>query len=140
MLQNMGVHLTVDLGTQGALNDKFKALRAERPIEASIVFAPSLQAVSDAVCYVDPGGVIVTVALPPGHFSIDVKPFVLKELRLQGSIVGTPRDLQEAIDYVANGKVKPQTKEQPFDTINQILDDLEHGRVEGRVVVRVAYQ
>lgn len=75
MVEKLGADFAVDLsvGSDGmSLADKFKALQPFKPIAAAVIFAPALQAVSDAVEYVSPGGTIVGVGLPPGKYQIDV--------------------------------------------------------------------
>lgn len=136
-VRKFGADFLVNLGSSGTIGEKINALQPHRPISACIVFAPSLDAVSDAVEYASPGATIVTVALPPGKFPIPVVPFILKELKLQGSIVGTPRDLAEAFRYAAEGKVKAHVAEKPFNCVNEVLKDLEGGKITGRVVLRM---
>jgi propanol-preferring alcohol dehydrogenase len=41
----------------------------------------------------------------------------------------------EALSFFAEGKVTSVTRTDRLENINQIFDDLEHGRVEGRVVL-----
>lgn len=137
MSKQLGADFIINLdGEKESIVDKFKAIKPRKPIEASIVFAPTLEAVSDAIEYVSPGATVVTVALPSGHFAINAVQFILKELRLQGTIVGTPRDLEEAFRYVAEGKVKAHVSEKPFICVNEVLKDLEHGKIQGRTVLR----
>ncbi|XP_055388578.1 alcohol dehydrogenase, propanol-preferring-like, partial [Condylostylus longicornis] len=139
MTKELGADFIINLGGEKKpVVEKFNSVQPKKPIAASVIFAPALQAVSDAIEYVSPGATIVTVALPSGHFKIDVVQFILKELRLQGSIVGTPRDLEEAFRYVAEGKVKAHVAEKPFSCVNDILKDLEEGKIRGRVVLRVS--
>lgn len=141
MVKSLGADIVVDLHNKThSLIETFQALKPKKPIRASIIFAPAIQAVSDAVDYISPGGTIVTVALPSGHFQIDVVSFVLKELRIQGSIVGTPRDLKEAFRYVAEGKVKAEVVEKPFSCINEVLENLKKGKIRGRVVLRIGHR
>jgi propanol-preferring alcohol dehydrogenase len=54
---------------------------------------------------------------------------------VRGSIVGTRRDLDEAIAFAAEGKVHANIATAPLADINRIFADLAAGAVEGRMVL-----
>ncbi|SEP94969.1 alcohol dehydrogenase, propanol-preferring [Faunimonas pinastri] len=54
---------------------------------------------------------------------------------MRGFIVGTRRDLEEALAFAAEGKVKSQIRKAPLEEINSIFADLKAGKIEGRVVL-----
>jgi propanol-preferring alcohol dehydrogenase len=85
--------------------------------------------------YVRAGGTLVLNGLPPGDFPISIFDMVMNAITVRGSIVGTRLDMIEALSFFAEGKVTSVTKTDRLENINQIFDDLEHGRVEGRVVL-----
>ena len=60
---------------------------------------------------------------------------VLKRITLRGSIVGTRRDLDEAIAFATEGKVKADITKAPLCDINEIFARLKAGKVEGRMVL-----
>ena len=60
---------------------------------------------------------------------------MLKRITVRGSIVGTRRDLDEAIAFFAEGKVKAHVTSAPLEDINRIFEELKAGRIEGRVVL-----
>jgi propanol-preferring alcohol dehydrogenase len=60
---------------------------------------------------------------------------VLKRITLRGSIVGTRKDLAEAIDFAVEGKVRAHIHEARLDDINRIFSDMEGGKIDGRIVV-----
>ncbi|MEM7505634.1 MAG: alcohol dehydrogenase [Pseudomonadota bacterium] len=81
-------------------------------------------------------GRYVVVGLFGGTLKIPLPWLPQKALTIQGSFVGSAQDLRELIDLVRGGKVKPlPTEERPLAEVNQALDDLEAGRVTGRVVL-----
>jgi propanol-preferring alcohol dehydrogenase len=80
-------------------------------------------------------GTVSLVGLPPGDFQAPIFDIVLKRITVRGSIVGTRRDLAEAIDFAVEGKVKAMVASRPLDEVNEVLDDLRNGRVEGRVAL-----
>ena len=60
---------------------------------------------------------------------------VLKRITVRGSIVGTRRDLAEAIAFAVDGKVTATVTARPLSEVNEVLDDLRAGRIEGRVAL-----
>ena len=57
---------------------------------------------------------------------------------LRGSIVGTRKDLEEALQFAAEGKVQATVEQQPLGSINHIFDRLKKGKVNGRIVLDIA--
>ena len=83
------------------------------------------------------GGTCVLNGLPPGDFPVSIFDVVLKRLTIRGSIVGTRKDMQEALDFAAEGKVKADIETQPLEAINSIFERLRRGEVQGRVVLQL---
>ena len=81
------------------------------------------------------GGTCTLVGLPPGDFPTPIFDVVLKGITVRGSIVGTRKDLQESLQFAAEGKIKPTIETQPLDAINEVFDRLRRGKVNGRVVI-----
>ncbi len=57
---------------------------------------------------------------------------------MRGSIVGTGTDLQEALEFAAEGKVHTVYSEDSLDNINAVFGRLRSGAVDGRIVMRIA--
>jgi propanol-preferring alcohol dehydrogenase len=51
-------------------------------------------------------GTMSLVGLPPGAFELPIFDVVLNAKTVRGSIVGTRKDLQEALQFAADGAVK----------------------------------
>jgi propanol-preferring alcohol dehydrogenase len=100
-----------------------------------LVTAVSLPAFDQALAMVRRKGTVSLVGLPPGSFPTPVFDVVLKRITVRGSIVGTRRDLAEAIAFAAEGKVRATVTTRPLAAINEVFDDLLAGRVEGRVAL-----
>ncbi|WP_181274814.1 alcohol dehydrogenase AdhP [Brevibacterium oceani] len=81
------------------------------------------------------GGTIVFNGLPPGDFPAPIFDIVLKGLTIRGSIVGTRQDMVEALEFYAAGKIHPTFSKRPLEDINAIFDEMEHGKIDGRVVI-----
>ncbi|HWA48933.1 MAG TPA: alcohol dehydrogenase AdhP [Dongiaceae bacterium] len=100
-----------------------------------LVTAVSVPAFDQALQLVRRKGTISLTGLPPGSFATPIFDVVLKRITLRGSIVGTRKDLDEALAFAAEGKVKVHFKKGPLERINQVFHDLEHGKVDGRMVL-----
>ncbi|WP_336508855.1 zinc-dependent alcohol dehydrogenase [Mycoplasma miroungigenitalium] len=88
------------------------------------------------------GGRQVLVGLPAkdklgkDEFPVSVFWTVLCERELAGSIVGTRKDLKEALDYAARGLVKSEvTKVVKLEDVADIFEKLEKGEFIGRAVI-----
>ncbi len=84
------------------------------------------------------GGTIVFNGLPPGDFPAPIFDIVLKGLTIRGSIVGTRQDMIEALDFYARGLIHPTVAERPLEDVNEVLDEMRGGKIDGRVVLRLA--
>jgi propanol-preferring alcohol dehydrogenase len=100
-----------------------------------LVTAVSPKAFGQAIACARRHGTVALVGLPPGDFPTPIFPVVLKRITVRGSIVGTRKDLAEALMFAAEGKVKTTVKVEPLDAVNPVLDRLRRGEVEGRVVL-----
>jgi alcohol dehydrogenase, propanol-preferring len=100
-----------------------------------LVTAVSLGAFRQAMGMLRRGGTCVLCGLPPGEFPISIFDVVLNGLTVRGSIVGTRKDLEEALAFAGDGKVKATIETQPLESINTVFDRLKHGKVNGRVVL-----
>ena len=82
------------------------------------------------------GGTIVFNGLPPGEFPASIFELVLKGLTVRGSIVGTRQDMAESMEFYARGRIKPTVSTRRLDEINTVFDEMKHGKIDGRVVIK----
>ncbi len=82
-------------------------------------------------------GTIALNGLPPGSFDLPIFETVLNRITVRGSIVGTRKDLQEAIDFAVEGKVKATVHSAKLEDINDIFDSMKKGQIEGRMVLEI---
>jgi len=75
--------------------------------------------------------------LPPGSFELPIFDVVLNAKTIRGSIVGTRKDLEEALMFAGEGKVTSHISTDRLDNINQIFDNMRKGQIEGRVVMEI---
>ena len=100
-----------------------------------LVTAVHPQAFGQAIGMTRRGGTIVFNGLPPGDFPAPIFDIVLKGLTIRGSIVGTRQDMIEALEFYAAGKIHPTFSKRPLEDINAIFDEMQHGKIDGRVVI-----
>ena len=82
------------------------------------------------------GGTIVFNGLPAGDFPASIFDIVLRGLTVRGSIVGTRQDLAEALDFYARGLIRATVTTRELGDINAVFDEMKHGKIDGRVVIR----
>jgi propanol-preferring alcohol dehydrogenase len=100
-----------------------------------LVTAVSTPAFAQALHMVRRNGTVSLVGLPPGEFPIPIFDVVLKRITVRGSIVGTRHDLDEAIAFAAEGKVRAEITKAPLADINAIFERLKAGTIDGRMVL-----
>lgn len=83
-------------------------------------------------------GTIALNGLPPGSFDLPIFDTVLNRYTVRGSIVGTRKDMQEAISFAVEGKVKATVRPAKLEDINAVFDEMRKGEIEGRVVLEIA--
>ncbi|HZU18381.1 MAG TPA: zinc-binding dehydrogenase, partial [Candidatus Dormibacteraeota bacterium] len=60
---------------------------------------------------------------------------IFSEISIVGSLVGNHAELRELMTLHAQGKVRLRTRRYRLDDVNQAIDDLEQGRIQGRAVL-----
>jgi len=83
-------------------------------------------------------GTLSLNGLPPGSFDLPIFETVLNRWTVRGSIVGTRQDLQEAIDFAVQGKVKATVHVSHLEAINGVFDEMKRGDIQGRMVLKIA--
>ncbi|MGI4894787.1 MAG: zinc-binding dehydrogenase [Janthinobacterium lividum] len=68
---------------------------------------------------------------------IDTADIITNHVNYLGSIGGTKQDIEELYSMMVTGDLAPVTTEITFDQIPQCIDDLEQGKVTGRLVARI---
>ena len=101
----------------------------------ALVTAVSPSAFGQAMNMVRRGGTVALNGLPPGNFDLSIFDMVLNGITVRGSIVGTRLDLQESLDFAAEGKVKATVVTDRLENINQVFERMHKGQIEGRVVL-----
>lgn len=100
-----------------------------------LVTAVSPKAFDQAQRMLRRGGTVVLNGLPPGEFPLPIFDTVLNGITVRGSIVGTRQDLQEALDFAGEGKVKATVASDKLENINDVFQRMIDGKIEGRIVL-----
>jgi propanol-preferring alcohol dehydrogenase len=136
LARSLGADITIDAATEDPAIVIQKKIGGAHGV---LVTAVSLGAFRQALGMLRRGGTCVLCGLPPGEFPISIFDLVLNGHTLRGSIVGTRKDLAEALEFAAEGKVKATIETLPLESINTIFDRLKHGKVNGRIVLDLAH-
>ena len=83
---------------------------------------------------------MVIVGLPPEALPVPIFDLVLKGISVTGSIVGTRKDLQEALALAARGLVKCNFTSARMEDINDVFDEMRAGKIDGRIVLEIGQQ
>jgi alcohol dehydrogenase, propanol-preferring len=132
LARKLGAEVTVDAKTQDPVKEIQMQIGGAHGV---LVTAVSPIAFKQAVGMLRRGGTCVLNGLPPGEFPVSIFDVVLNGYTVRGSIVGTRLDLEEALAFAADGKVKATIETQPIESINDVFARLKNGQVNGRVVL-----
>ena len=83
-------------------------------------------------------GTAVFIGLPNSKCELPIVEVVLKRVTVRGSIVGTRKDMAEALDFAARGLVKCDVHMDKIENINKIVGELRQGKILGRTVIEFA--
>ena len=134
LARKLGAHIAVDARAEDP------APRIQHEIGGAhgvLVTAVSPIAFKQAVGMLRRRGTCVLIGLPPGEFPVSIFDVVLSRYTLRGSIVGSRKDLEEALAFAAEGKVKATLEQLPLESINEVFARLREGKVNGRVVLNL---
>ncbi|MBL6613132.1 MAG: alcohol dehydrogenase AdhP [Reyranella sp.] len=133
LARQLGAEVTVNAKAPDAAAQVVKATGGGA--HGVLVTAVSIPAFAQALSLVRRKGTISLNALPPGDFPTPIFDVVLKRITIRGSIVGTRKDLAEAIEFASEGKVKAHIHKAKLEDINTIFSNLSAGKVDGRMVM-----
>ncbi|KAI0160502.1 alcohol dehydrogenase [Xylariaceae sp. FL1272] len=134
----LGAAVYIDVGaTQDAIGDVISATGGGA--HGALICASSSQAYVDALKFLRRAGTLVCIGLPQKTMQLPVGPqdFVARGIRLIGTSTGDRQDTIEALEFVAQGKVVPQLVEKKLEDIEDILSDIENGKVHGKAIIKI---
>lgn len=102
-----------------------------------LAVAATPKSMSETIHYVRRRGTVTCVGLPSGNMELPIFNFVSNGTILRGTMVGTRQDLEEALDFVARGKVKSIVQVMKLEDLNKAYDLMRKGDILGRIVLKV---
>ena len=137
LAKKLGAEITIDAKTEDPAAEIQKQIGGAQGV---LVTAVSTIAFKQAIGMLRRGGTCVLNGLPPGEFPVSIFDVVLNRYTIRGSIVGTRLDLEEALAFAAQGKVKATIETVPLESVNYVFERLRTGKVNGRVVLGIGEQ
>jgi len=135
MAQRLGAQLCVNSAEQDPVAVLQKELGGAH---GALVTAVSRESFGQSLGMLHKRGTMSMVGLPPGDFALPIFDVVLNAKTVRGSIVGSRQDLNEALQFAAEGAVHACTTTHRLEEVNRIFDGLRHGRIDGRAVLSFA--
>jgi alcohol dehydrogenase, propanol-preferring len=108
---------------------------------AVLVTAATREVYVGAPMLLHPVGTVVAVGLPPDPTVLAGAPPVvhcLRRLNVVGSVVGTLKDVEEALDFTARGLVHPILTKGTLDDVDKYCELMIAGRLAGRAMLKVS--
>nr|BAH56675.1 6-hydroxyhexanoate dehydrogenase [Rhodococcus sp. HI-31] len=136
LAQDMGASSTVLSGPGSGADDIRRA--AGGPASAVIDFVNNGITATAAFEVLAKAGIMVQVGLFGGEVTLPTALLALRMIRIEGSFVGTPAQMQELVRLAQRGELPHiPLVERPLSAaaVSQALDDLTAGGVAGRIVL-----
>jgi NAD+-dependent secondary alcohol dehydrogenase Adh1 len=132
LAEKMGAHRVVD-----ARRDPVKQvmdITAKRGADVVIDLVGNDQTLANGVKMLRKGGTLIIVGYG-GTVSVKAIDMIFSEYSVVGSLVGNWDELRELIELTRQKKVRVLAKKGKLDEVNDFLDQLKKGTLEGRGVV-----
>jgi propanol-preferring alcohol dehydrogenase len=134
LARSLGADVTINAATQDAVREVQSAVRGAHGV---LVTAVSRAAFAQGLGMLHKRGTMSLVGLPPGSFDLPIFDVVLNAKTVRGSIVGTRKDLEEALMFAGEGKVAAHYRSDRIERINGIFDTMRRGAIDGRIVLEM---
>jgi len=132
LAEKLGAHRVVD-----ARRDPVKQIMeitGNRGADAVIDLVGNDLTLSNGMKMLRKGGALIIVGYG-GTLSVKAIDMIFSEFSVLGSLVGNWDELRELIELTRQGKVRVITRQGKLDEVNEILEQLKKGTLEGRGVV-----
>jgi propanol-preferring alcohol dehydrogenase len=131
------LELARTLGATSGLNisstNVIKELRAKGGVHVALVTSAAKAAYDMAFSCLRPTGTLLVVGLPSENLCFPPILMSAKEVHIRASAVGTRQDVREVLAMASKGKIRCQVTSRPLAHANEVLDELRHGQVAGRI-------
>ncbi|KAF5368766.1 hypothetical protein D9615_010408 [Tricholomella constricta] len=139
LCMKLGAEKWVDFKESTDLTKDVQAATDGLGPQAAIIAAGDARPFNQALMYLRFTGTLVAVGMPGQNAMLNVPVTLLigKSLTILGSAIGNRQDVAEALQIAAQGKVKCQYQVRELAELNEIFDELEDGKVAGRVLLKM---
>jgi propanol-preferring alcohol dehydrogenase len=131
------LELAKTLGATSGLNisstNVIKELRAKGGVHVALVTSAAKAAYDVAFSCLRPTGTLLVVGLPSENLCFPPILMSAREVHIRASAVGTRQDVREVLAMASEGKIRCQVTPRSLAEANEVLDELRHGQVAGRV-------
>ena len=134
LAKTLGADVTLNAAQVDPVAEIQKQIKGAHGI---LVTAVSRSAFGQALGMLHKRGTMSLVGLPPGDFGLPIFDVVLNAKTVRGSIVGTRKDLEEALAFAGEGKVKTHYSTDRIENINDIFGRMKAGHIDGRIVLNI---
>jgi len=135
----LATRLGADLVVNAKKEDPATVIKKEiGGVHGSLITAVSPIAFKQGLQTMRRKGTMVLNGLPPGTFDLSIFDTVLNGTTIRGSIVGTRKDMIEAIEFAVDGKVKANVTAAKLEDVNDVFEQMKKGEIDGRIVLEIA--
>lgn len=131
----LGRECGADHLVNAATSQAYKEIKKLGGAHVAMVTSGSKAAYETALRSLRRGGTLSIVGMAPEPINLSTVAMVSGEYRIVASAVGTRQDLREVLELAAAGKVKCRIEEKPFSEVGAVLEEMEQGKLLGRVVL-----
>ena len=139
LCKKLGAEVFVDFAETKDLEAEIKRI-TKHGAHGVIVFDATKEAYQSAPMLLRPGGTVVAVGLPKDATVVAGAPpivLALRRLNIVGSVVGTLKDVEEALDFTARGLVHPILTKGTLEDVDKYCELMNAGKLPGRAVLKV---
>jgi alcohol dehydrogenase, propanol-preferring len=131
--------LAKSLGASATFNatniEAGKQLKRQGGVHVALVTSASKAAYDAAFQSLRPTGTLLVVGLPAENICFPPIMMAATEVRIYATAVGTRQDLAEVLALGAERKLHCQVTTRPLAQANEVLEELRHGQVSGRIAL-----
>lgn len=128
-----------EAGTKKLADDIKSVTDGNLGAAAVIVCTASNAAYAQGLDFLRFNGTMVCVGIPEGEFqaiaSANPSLFVIKQLNVVGSAVGSRKEAIETLEMAKRGVVSTRFRTDGMEALGRVFEEMERGEVKGRVVL-----
>ena len=131
LADSLGAKSAIHAGT----SDVPREMRKRGGVHVALVTSAAKAAYDTAFRSLRPTGTLLVVGLPAENLCFSPVMMAAGEVRIRASAVGTRQDLREVLALADAGELHCQIATRPLSEVNDVLQELNQGRITGRVVL-----